>query len=77
MLTGILRLNVFQMLLGSFPVIFLIIPTVFTGGFMLKVSEGGAWASVAGMTLTLTALVQVGATMAAAYFIEKVLHHPR
>lgn len=71
-LTGILRLHVTEMLLGSLPVILLIIPTVFTGGFLLRVNDGGAWASVAGMTLTLTAVVQLTAMIAAGYFIEKV-----
>lgn len=37
--TGILRCNVFQMLFGTLPVLFLIAPTVMAGAFMLKINQ--------------------------------------
>ena len=42
MTTGILRCNVFQMLLGTLPVIFLIAPSVMAGAFMLKIGQTGS-----------------------------------
>eukprot|EP00911_Craspedida_sp_UC1_P001093 UC1_evm1s819 len=60
------------MLLGSLPVIFLIIPCVLAGGFLLKVSEGGVWGSLSSMVLAIAALTQMMAMLAAGYYIEKV-----
>jgi len=70
-LTGILKLNVFQMLLGTAPCIFLVIPCVLTGSFMLKTSQ--VMLAVRGITLTLAAVVQGGAGIAAIYFVQMTI----
>mmetsp|Transcript_8424 Transcript_8424/g.27972 ORF Transcript_8424/g.27972 Transcript_8424/m.27972 type:complete len:876 (+) Transcript_8424:337-2964(+) len=76
-ITGILGLNLFEMLLGSLPVMFLIIPTAMAGGFQLKKAEGGIWESAASVTLAIAALVQGAGLIAALYYIEQVAttHH--
>ena len=45
-LTGILRLNVLQMLIGSSPFIFLNTPTVMGGAFQLRTAESEMWATL-------------------------------
>lgn len=76
-LTGILGLNVFEMLLGSLPVMLLIIPTACAGGFQLKKAESETWSSVANVALAIAAFVQGVALAAALYYIDQVatLHH--
>ena len=71
-LTGILKLSLPDMLLGSTPVIFLIAPCVFAGAFQLRRNEGDKWQTIAGVTLAVAAMVQMVALVAAAYFIENV-----
>ena len=71
-LTGILKLNLFEMLLGTLPVFLLIVPTVLAGGFQLKKAESDTWDSIASMVLGLAAFVQGAGLIAAAYHIEKV-----
>eukprot|EP00052_Salpingoeca_macrocollata_P027177 m.256890 g.256890 ORF g.256890 m.256890 type:complete len:808 (-) comp22704_c1_seq6:126-2549(-) len=76
-LTGILRLSVVKMLVGSLPVILLVAPTVLAGAFLLRKDRGGAWESVANVTLAVAALVQISAMVAAAYYIERVAERDR
>lgn len=71
-LTGILRLNVWQMLLGSLPVFFLIVPTVLAGAFLIRANDGGVWESVSSVTLAVAAIVQLGGLIGAGYYISKV-----
>jgi hypothetical protein len=68
-LTGIMGLDLLEMLWGSQPIIFLIIPCVVAGAFLLK--TGGVWDSLGGITLTVSAVTQVGAMVAAAYYIQE------
>jgi len=70
-LTGILGLSLFEMLLGSLPVLLLIVPTAMAGGFQLKKAEGGSWEAIGNVTLAVAALVQGGALLAACYYIEQ------
>lgn len=79
-LTGILKLSCVEMLKGSLPVIFLIIPCVCTGGFMLKVNPddpGDIWPSIFGCTLVIAAMVQSFALGAAGYYTEQAAHEHR
>ncbi|KAK3261747.1 hypothetical protein CYMTET_29359, partial [Cymbomonas tetramitiformis] len=73
----ILGLNVFEMLLGSLPVMLLIIPTACAGGFQLKKAESETWSSVANVALAIAAFVQGVALAAALYYIDQVatVHH--
>ena len=78
-LCGILRLDLFQVILGSTPVIFLIFPCCLTGALMymssLESYNGNPeypWAiSVTTVTASITALVQFGSMLVAAYYLEK------
>lgn len=70
--TGILRLNLGSMLLGSQPVFFLIAPCVLAGAMLLRSSEGGIWSSVSTMTLALAVITQSAAMLIAVHFIAKV-----
>jgi len=74
-LTGILKLNVVQMLIGSLPVIFLVVPTVTAGAFMLKINPDDPtdiWPSVFGVTLMLSGMAQSFAFAGFGYNIQKV-----
>jgi hypothetical protein len=77
-LCGILRLDLFQIVLGTTPVVFLIFPTCVTGTFLYMASlkdESGnpefSWAgTVSTITAAITALVQFGSMIVAAYYLE-------
>ena len=71
-LTGILGLDVMQMLLGSVPVVFLIAPCVCAGAFLLRVPESGTWQSLASLALAGAGATQIFAMLAAGYYIEQV-----
>ncbi len=62
-LTGILRLSVIQMLLGSTPFILLNTPTVMAGAFQLRTSESDMWSVLAVAMFVVAGLVQFSATM--------------
>jgi len=78
-LTGIMGLNLCEMLYGSQPIVLLIGPTVIAGAFLLR--TGGVWDSLGSVTLTFAAVTQVGAMVVAAYYIqeevEQILHNPK
>jgi len=69
--TGILKCNVFQMLLGTLPIIFLIIPTVMTGAFKNKEQDGPIYATLSGIFMASTSVVQGGAMLLAGYYIQQ------
>ena len=68
-LTGIMGLNVFEMLYGSQPIVFLITPCVVAGAFLLR--SGGVWDSLGGIALTFSAATQVAAMLFASYYIQE------
>ncbi|KAL7433449.1 hypothetical protein ACHAXM_003585, partial [Skeletonema potamos] len=78
-LCGIMRLSLPQIILGTTPVVFLIFPTCVTGALLymasLKDQSGNAefsWAgTVSTITASLTALVQFGSMVVAAYYLER------
>jgi hypothetical protein len=77
-LTGILRLKLRQMLVGSLPIIFLIMPCVCAGGFLNRVSANGeetVWNSLSTVAITFATLTQGAASVAALYFIEQSAHN--
>lgn len=57
-LTGIMRLNVFQMLLGTVPVLLLIAPTVVSGALAVKAAENELFSTLYTVALVLTVIVQ-------------------
>lgn len=71
--TGILRLPLSSMIIGSLPVFFLITPCVLAGAFLLRANEGGIWESVSTLTLAFAFVVQSGAMLAAIHFIAKTV----
>ena len=78
-LCGIMRLSLPQIILGTTPVVFLILPTCITGALLYMASlkdESGnpefSWAgTVSTITASLTALVQFGSMIVAAYYLEQ------
>jgi len=70
-LTGILGLDIFEMLLGSCPILFLIAPTCMAGAMLKKGAEGGVYAALSTTTLTVAALLQGVALLSAMHYIEK------
>mmetsp|Transcript_84324 Transcript_84324/g.212640 ORF Transcript_84324/g.212640 Transcript_84324/m.212640 type:complete len:751 (+) Transcript_84324:114-2366(+) len=74
-LTGILRLNAGQMLLGTTPIILLIVPVVFSGAFMLQAAQDKSshlYSSLAQISSMLSSIVMVGMMVGAVYHIESV-----
>jgi hypothetical protein len=69
-LTGILRLSWLQMQIGTAPIVFLIIPMVASGAFLLKTSEGGLWGPLTDVTIAVAALSQIVAILLAMYYIS-------
>jgi len=78
-LCGIMRLDLFQIIVGTMPIVFLIFPTCLTGALMfmssLETDNGNPvypWAgSVTTVTASLTAMVQFGSMLVAAYYLEQ------
>lgn len=77
-ITGILRLPLCSMLVGSIPVIVLIFPCVFGAGFLLRAGQEPAnaaqYASIANVGITLSAVLQGGVTMLATYYLQAVMN---
>lgn len=57
-LTGIMRLDVFQMLLGSLPVILLIIPVVLSGAMVVRAGENEIYSSVSTISIVFTVILE-------------------
>eukprot|EP00567_Pseudictyota_dubia_P016077 CAMPEP_0197436476 /NCGR_PEP_ID=MMETSP1175-20131217/3917_1 /TAXON_ID=1003142 /ORGANISM="Triceratium dubium, Strain CCMP147" /LENGTH=900 /DNA_ID=CAMNT_0042965775 /DNA_START=350 /DNA_END=3052 /DNA_ORIENTATION=+ len=77
-LCGLMNLDLIPILVGTLPVIFLILPTMLTGSFtyMASLNEHGTplfpWAGVAATIFAaLTAIVQFGSMIIAAFFLEQ------
>eukprot|EP00970_Alexandrium_tamarense_P018468 scaffold13340_cov212-Alexandrium_tamarense.AAC.23 len=77
-LCGIMKLSLFQIMLGTVPVIFLIFPTCLTGALLYMASleiDGNPvypWAgTVSTITASFTAIVQFGSMVVAAYYLEQ------
>lgn len=68
-LTGILRLSVFQCLLGSSPFLILNTPTVIGGSLQLRRAEGDMWATLANVGFAMAAMTQGTATTLCTYYI--------
>ncbi|KAL9188273.1 hypothetical protein ACHAXT_006651 [Thalassiosira profunda] len=77
-LCGIMRLSLPQIMLGTVPIVFLILPTCLTGALLymasLELDNGNPlfpWAgTVSTLTASLTAMVQFGSMLIAAYYLE-------
>lgn len=72
-LCGIMKLQLLQILVGTLPVVFLILPTVLTGTFMyLKTDPTYGWASTASIIfIVLTSVVQFGSMVVAGVYLER------
>ena len=78
-LCGIMRLGLFQIILGTVPIVFLIFPTCLTGALLymasLETDSGNPefpWAgTVSTITASVTAIVQFGSMIVAAYYLEQ------
>jgi len=77
-LPGIMRLSLFPIMIGSIPIAFLIFPTCLTGALLymasLETDTGNPvypWVgTVATITASITAMVQFGSMIIAAYYLE-------
>lgn len=76
-LCGILHLNVFQILLGTLPVAFLILPTILAGTYFYLSSRDTKYAAMATIFATIAALVQAGSMIVAGYYLKKVSTNDR
>lgn len=76
-LTGILHLPLLEMLLGTTPVFFLIVPTVAAGAFLLRADENGPYAAIGNVALVLAGLTQFLSLIGAAYYIEQIAERDR
>lgn len=80
-LTGILRLRVADMLLGSSPVIFIIIPVVLAAAFQVRAGQdhpnAHMYQSMATILMMIATLVQLGAFMLAGYYMQVVADEHR
>lgn len=70
-LTGILKLSVLQMLIGSLPLIFLVVPCTLAGALLLKSGQSPLYDALGAIALALSALTQAGALLVAMYYIEE------
>ena len=76
-LCGVLKLNLFSILLGTMPVWALIWPTVLSGSFMYLSSpdisgdKAGIYGTLAAIFVTVAAIVQTGSLMVAAVYLDK------
>jgi len=76
-LTGILRLNPVEMLIGTMPVLALILPCVMAGAFQLRVGgddDTGIWGTISAMTLLFAAGTQSVALMAAVFYTDAAVN---
>eukprot|EP00931_Biecheleriopsis_adriatica_P037329 TRINITY_DN21407_c0_g1_i2.p1 TRINITY_DN21407_c0_g1~~TRINITY_DN21407_c0_g1_i2.p1 ORF type:complete len:803 (-),score=175.43 TRINITY_DN21407_c0_g1_i2:51-2459(-) len=77
MMCGILKLNIPQMLLGTFPVVFVsIIPQVLVGALLtmdVEESQASLWGMISKVVTAFAASVQAGATLLFTYRIMKTV----
>jgi len=70
-LTGILRLSLFQMLLGSIPVIFNVLFVTSAGSFRLREAESETWSAMSSVTLSISAIWSICQMVLAGYYIQE------
>eukprot|EP01062_Namystynia_karyoxenos_P015948 TRINITY_DN15827_c0_g1_i2.p1 TRINITY_DN15827_c0_g1~~TRINITY_DN15827_c0_g1_i2.p1 ORF type:complete len:1302 (+),score=384.34 TRINITY_DN15827_c0_g1_i2:132-4037(+) len=73
-LTGILRLQLLQMLLGSCPILLPLGLTVMAGACMLQTSKGALWGALTSIFQVLASMAQLFCTFAAVAAIERTAH---
>ena len=74
-LTGILKLNVFQMLLGSLPVIVFIVPSTALGSFLVMAGREGAWEAVSLLVTVFALGEQIAFSIGAVVVIQQAHAH--
>uniref|UniRef100_A0A7S1UH17 Uncharacterized protein n=1 Tax=Phaeomonas parva TaxID=124430 RepID=A0A7S1UH17_9STRA len=75
---GILKIPVFQTMVGTTPAIFLIAPCVMAGAFYFySVEKGGMYGTFAVIMMMVSFCVQSGSLLIAAYYVEKMLRENR
>jgi hypothetical protein len=71
--TGVLRLPLLPVFVGSLPSLLLIAPTVLSAGSLLKADEGEYWETLSKVSLVVAALTQGGCVFGSLWFISKVV----
>lgn len=67
---GLLRVPLHQAIIGTFPIIFFVVPCVLTGAFYVKSEEGDVFRSLATLMLTISTGVSVVLLAAATFAIQ-------
>jgi len=75
--TGILKLPLLQMMLGTSPVLIVVTAVTMAGAFQLRKNEGGVWSSTSDMMLGVASGVMFGSLIASAYYIEETAEKHR
>lgn len=72
---GILRLEIYQMLIGTLPVIIVSTPCVMAGALMARAEAGedSIWSALANLFMAISAIGQMGSMFIAFCFITKVI----
>lgn len=80
-LTGILKLRVSEMLLGSTPIIFVVLPVVLAGAFTLQQQGTGEQATlyrnIANVMTMMASIMLVACTIIAGYYVESTIQENR
>eukprot|EP00397_Hematodinium_sp_SG-2012_P006892 GEMP01006929.1.p1 GENE.GEMP01006929.1~~GEMP01006929.1.p1 ORF type:complete len:827 (+),score=110.30 GEMP01006929.1:46-2526(+) len=76
-LCGILRLNVFEMMLGTLPVAFLSTPTCFSTACFVMRDPTGIWSALGTTTIAVCGFLQGMCMCFATYFLQKVTRSDR
>ena len=76
-LTGILKLSLIQMQIGTLPIIGLVAPCVFAGAFQLKAGVNVLYSSLSTVALGVASASQSLALLAAMYFVDKTVSSRR
>jgi len=68
---GLLNTSYIQNLIGTLPIVVMICPITLSGAFIIKMSEGGVWASAEVVALAVAVFTQMGSMIMAVLAIEK------
>jgi len=71
--TGIMKLSLLQMLVGSMPIVLLIIPSVLVGGFNLISSLSDLWSTLANVVTLFAFAIQGAALIGAGLVIDRAV----
>jgi len=74
---GILKTSYVQNIIGTLPIVVMILPITISGAFIIKTSEGGVWASAEVVALSVAVFTQMGSMLMAVLAIEATIRSHR